>query len=424
LNSNIISVDGLHAYTHNRGVLFNLTACYSVKIRGVTLQAAVPNLGTVGLFNFVNCVDVDVANFSEYGNSLVTSAATSGTTTGLINDTGQAFPVNQYIGYIAYNVTRNGSSTIASNTATSLTLSGTITGQTTGDTYQILWPGSTLLGVGGLATAITLTGTQASFSNGTINGANIGILTQGAGALDVNFDQVHVTQTFQNAYQNLTTGGTPSGRIKASNCNWSDSWNQLVSFTNVATYDFFLDNCRILNAGLSGSVSQRNFSPATSGLTKISDCVIGQNNASAAAVYYIDAASTGQVVFIDPIFVGAPPTAIQNPSATNLSSIGRLALTYSASITPDVGVSDTFEITATNSTAFTINAPLKPMDGKKISITIRNTSGGALGAITWNAVFKMSAFTSPATANSRAVGFFFDGTNWVQTFLQSVDVPN
>jgi hypothetical protein len=83
-----------------------------------------------------------------------------------------------------------------------------------------------------------------------------------------------------------------------------------------------------------------------------------------------------------------------------------------------------FIISATNGTAFTINAPTNPATGEFISIIIRNTSGGALGAATWNAVFKMTAWTQPANANSRCIYFAYDGTNWVERGRTSADVPN
>lgn len=97
--------------------------------------------------------------------------------------------------------------------------------------------------------------------------------------------------------------------------------------------------------------------------------------------------------------------------------------TYSASITFDATTGNSFVITATNGTAFTINAPTSPGSGQLIDVTIRNTSGGALGVITWNAVFKMAAFTNPATGFSRTVRFRYDGTNWVEE-RADVDIPN
>jgi len=97
---------------------------------------------------------------------------------------------------------------------------------------------------------------------------------------------------------------------------------------------------------------------------------------------------------------------------------------YGATITVDAASGDSFVITATNGTAFTIAAPANPTNGQVATFTIRNASGGALGAITWNAVFKMPAFTSPANGNSRSVTFHFDGTNWVQRYQSAADVPN
>lgn len=97
---------------------------------------------------------------------------------------------------------------------------------------------------------------------------------------------------------------------------------------------------------------------------------------------------------------------------------------YSASITIDAYTGSEFIITATNNTAFTINAPLHPNIGQSIEIMIRNTSGGALGAVTWDPIFKMSAWAQPANANSRTIAFWYNGANWVQRFQATVDVPN
>lgn len=102
----------------------------------------------------------------------------------------------------------------------------------------------------------------------------------------------------------------------------------------------------------------------------------------------------------------------------------RVIITYSASMTADCALGTDFQITATNGTAFTINAPTNPADDMVRTFTIRNTSGGALGAATWNAVFKMSAWTNPANGNSRSITFRYDGTNWLQIAQTGVDVPN
>ena len=107
-----------------------------------------------------------------------------------------------------------------------------------------------------------------------------------------------------------------------------------------------------------------------------------------------------------------------------MGPVARTGITYSASMTADCSTANAFVITATNGTAFTINAPTNPFSPQKISIMIRNTSGGALGAATWNAVFKMSAWTQPANGNNRSIEFLYDSTNWVQVSQTGVDVPN
>lgn len=74
---------------------------------------------------------------NNYEHTIVTSAATAGTTTTTLNDSGKTYAVNQFIGWTLYNSTRGISQTITSNTATSITTAA-ITGQVSGDSYQVL----------------------------------------------------------------------------------------------------------------------------------------------------------------------------------------------------------------------------------------------------------------------------------------------
>lgn len=126
---------------------------------------------------------------------------------------------------------------------------------------------------------------------------------------------------------------------------------------------------------------------------------------------------------------GAAPTWSGSPSLANLTLTarfvqGQVTITYSASMTPDAALGNDYIISASNATAFTINAPTNPSTGQRITIRIRNTTGSALGAATWNAIFKMAAWTNPATATSRAITFWYNGTNWVEVTRTTVDVPN
>jgi hypothetical protein len=102
---------------------------------------------------------------------------------------------------------------------------------------------------------------------------------------------------------------------------------------------------------------------------------------------------------------------------------GRAALTYSASITPTLARWQT--ITATNTTAFTINAPTAPgtYQSQELVIEIVNSSGGVLGAVTWNAayIFPTGSFTAPANGKKRFVRFEWNGSNWIATALATSD---
>lgn len=96
---------------------------------------------------------------------------------------------------------------------------------------------------------------------------------------------------------------------------------------------------------------------------------------------------------------------------------------YSAS-TPaiDCTYADQFEdvvVTATD----TVGAPTSAYTGQTITIKIKNVSGGAI-TITWNAVYKMAAWTNPANGFSRSITFHYDGSHWVEVSRTPTDVPN
>jgi hypothetical protein len=97
---------------------------------------------------------------------------------------------------------------------------------------------------------------------------------------------------------------------------------------------------------------------------------------------------------------------------------------YSTSVTFDASMGGTFVIAVTDNVAFAINAPTGAETGQKILVIVKNTSGGAMGAITWSAVFKKTAFTNPANGFSRSIQYVFDGTNWVEFSRGAADVPN
>jgi hypothetical protein len=102
----------------------------------------------------------------------------------------------------------------------------------------------------------------------------------------------------------------------------------------------------------------------------------------------------------------------------------RVAPTYGTSVAIDADLGNEYDITVTDGVAFTVANPSNAADGQRITITVRNGSGGAMGVITWDTLYKMSAWTNPADTTSRSIDFKYNGTNWVQVGQTGVDVPN
>jgi hypothetical protein len=90
----------------------------------------------------------------------------------------------------------------------------------------------------------------------------------------------------------------------------------------------------------------------------------------------------------------------------------------------DASLYDIFSLNIQANGALTYNAPTGGTVGQELTIRVRNVSGGAMGTITWNAAFKMSGWTNPATGKSRSVTFFYDGTNWIEISQTLADVAN
>lgn len=107
-------------------------------------------------------------------------------------------------------------------------------------------------------------------------------------------------------------------------------------------------------------------------------------------------------------------------------------LTYGAAITFEVSTGTHGIVTITDAVAFVMSAPTvggvaptADMAGMRIRYTWRNTSGGAHGAGTFNAIFKTSgALAAIATGFNRTYEFEWNGTNWIEIFRGAADVAN
>lgn len=96
--------------------------------------------------------------------------------------------------------------------------------------------------------------------------------------------------------------------------------------------------------------------------------------------------------------------------------------TYGVTVTVDLSLGSTFLVTATNGTAFTVSNPTATATGasatpagRKISIIIKNSSGGSLGTITWGSKYQFkSSWINPANGSFQVVTFECDGTNFIE----------
>lgn len=91
----------------------------------------------------------------------------------------------------------------------------------------------------------------------------------------------------------------------------------------------------------------------------------------------------------------------------------------------DAGIYDIFALTIQANPALTYTAPTNGTQGQEITITVRNGSGGVMGAITWDAAFKMAGdWVNPANGKNRSISFYLDGTSWYQMAPVTGEVPN
>lgn len=82
-------------------------------------------------------------------------------------------------------------------------------------------------------------------------------------------------------------------------------------------------------------------------------------------------------------------------------------------------------VAITDAVAFSIAAPTGMLPGQLVILTIENTSGGAFGAGTWNAIFKTTGnVPAIATGKNRSFIFYYNGTNLIEVDATAADVSN
>ncbi len=97
--------------------------------------------------------------------------------------------------------------------------------------------------------------------------------------------------------------------------------------------------------------------------------------------------------------------------------------TYGVSIAIDQSLGDIFVITVTDAVAFTIANPSPSVRGQHLLFDIVNSSGGAMGAITWGASYKLAgAFTNPANGKRRTILFYNNGSSLIEVSRAAADI--
>ena len=101
------------------------------------------------------------------------------------------------------------------------------------------------------------------------------------------------------------------------------------------------------------------------------------------------------------------------------------SLTWSGSITIDARLGNSFEIVATTGIATTIQNPTSAVSGQLLEIELLNSSGGAMGAITWGSELRLAgAFTNPANGMRRSIAFRRNAANtlWIERSRAAADI--
>ena len=137
--------------------------------------------------------------------------------------------------------------------------------------------------------------------------------------------------------------------------------------------------------------------------------------------------------YVNPIAGSAVNNQILDPRlparfGDELQVAGRVAsgvttLAYTNKISTDAAAANYFTIAVTDRNPFTIQEPARPIPGQQIIYEIRNSSGGAMGDITWGPAFQLAGpFMAPASRRRRTISFYYNGAAWIETARAAADI--
>jgi hypothetical protein len=115
------------------------------------------------------------------------------------------------------------------------------------------------------------------------------------------------------------------------------------------------------------------------------------------------------------------------PYDQSIEAKAQVSPAYGTTVVIDLSLGTSFIVNVTDGTAFTIAAPINGAIGQRLKVQIVNSSGEALGRVTWGSAYHLAgAWTSPAASNNRSIEFEGNaaGTVFYEMNRNEEDVPN
>lgn len=226
--------------------------------------------------------------------------------------------------------------------------------------------------------------------------------------------------------EHVTTAPTHGLYLTANAERFLSGFEADVGFTTPATNDIFTDPGTVVLVGAKISTPWKPSLQRAAVFHKVEQSelsLLSENTITAASI--VGSLIKHSIVTLA-ITIDQANIYFQSTAGTKIVKLvnKRIQPTYGTTITINNDIAGEFEVTATNNTGFTIANPATLSAGQDVTVTIRNTAGVALGAVTWGNLYKLATWTNPATGFSRTISFACNGTNWVERSRTTIDIPN
>lgn len=125
---------------------------------------------------------------------------------------------------------------------------------------------------------------------------------------------------------------------------------------------------------------------------------------------YVANRTTGPVSFDYELATASTSQLIEGRRQTTVTVSG------ATTVATDISTTRLRKVDVTTTSAFTVGEPTNEFTSASVTYVIYNNSGGSLGTITWDPVFKLAgSWTSPANGQSKAITFVYEGTSWIES---------